>query len=336
MKKTISVIAAAAMMCAAVSPVFAANKESGNPDVFVNGTKIFFDDQEAVIEDGRTLVPARGVFEAMGAKVSWDEEKQQVQVESADDNTWVRLIIDDADMKVYDMSGMFGTLLMGQSFEAPETVVALEVPPQIMNERTMVPLRAISESIGADVQWNEDEYRVDITTAENPTDEELSTMPKYTLSTSADTVNEGDTVDLYIDVTNLPENTYVSSVTAGIHYDKTAFEYVDATLVNGDTEISPAFAAANPDFADGCLKVLYGTIDETTAAKEDGRVMKITFKSINGKEGEFSLSNTYHTDPLFNNDTMLAVYSMSENIDKEISGEDFYIDTTPVTVNAGK
>ena len=329
MKKIISVIAATAMMCAAVSPVFAENTESASPDVFVNGTKIFFDDQPAIVQNERTLVPLRGVFEAMGAKVSWDQEKQQAQVESADGNTWVRLIIGDTTMRVYDMSDLFGTLLMGQSFEAPETDIELDVAPQAMNNRTLVPLRAISEAIDADVKWDQEAYTVNITTADASTDEELSTMPKYTLSVSADTVNEGDTVDLYIDVTNLPEDTYVSAVTAGI-------KYVDTALVNGDTEISPAFAAANPDFSDGCLKVLYGTIDETTAVKEDGRVMKITFKSINGKEGKFSLSNTYHTNPLFNDDTTLAVYSMTENKDKDFSGDNFYIDTTPVTVNAGK
>ena len=67
MKKVISVIAAAAMMCAAVSPVFAADPESGSPDVFINGTKIFFSDQGVVAKDNRVLVPLRGVSEAGAA-----------------------------------------------------------------------------------------------------------------------------------------------------------------------------------------------------------------------------------------------------------------------------
>ena len=145
MKKSISIIAALAL-CASATAAFAADKAAGTPDVFVNGTEIFFDDQPAQIVDDFTLVPARGVFEAMGATVDWDAEKQQVEVESADHNTIVRLIIGDSTMKVYDMSGLFGTLLSGQDFKAPETPVTLEVVPQILNDRTMIPLRAISEA----------------------------------------------------------------------------------------------------------------------------------------------------------------------------------------------
>ncbi len=335
MKKTISIIAAAAMMCAAVSPAFAANRENANPDVFVNGTKIFFEDQGAVIVDGRTLVPARGVFEAMGAKVSWNEDLRQVQIESADDNTWVRLIIDDANMKVYDMSGLFASLFAGQDFEAPETVVELDVAPQIIGDRTMIPLRAISEAINAEANWDEEAYAVQITSEDAPVNEAAESKPTLTLSAASDTVAEGDTVDLYVNVSNLPANTFVSGVTAAVEYNTENFEYVSSAPVNGDTEITNALKDDNANMGENLMKAVYVTVDEDAAAKTDGKVMKLTFKSLNGKEGVFALSDSYHGGIGYNT-TLMAQELNSDTSATTYSGDTLYIDTASVTVNAGK
>ena len=329
MKKVVSLIAAAAMFAAVSGAAITADN---NPAVYVDGREIFFDDQAAVIKDDRTLVPARGVFEAMGAKVEWDGEKRQVQVTSADEQTIVRLVIDDADMKVYDMSGLFAALMSGQDFHAPETVVTLDVPAQIMNDRTMVPLRAISEAVNANVEWYSEAYMVDITTKNAPTVKTYEDKPSYLLSSNVTTAKEGETIDLYIDVKNLPKDTYVSSVTAGINYNPENFEYVTASLVNGDNEIPAAVNAANPEFSKGCLKVLYATIDSDAAVTTDGKVLKITFKSLNGKQGIFTISNGYNTELYYN--TVLGVYSEQKEKDIEYDGNNLFIDTTPVIVNA--
>lgn len=67
MKKQILSISLAAAL--AVSCTGIAMAEDKTPTVFVNQGQIFFDDQAPVIlGEGTTLVPARGVFEAMGAK----------------------------------------------------------------------------------------------------------------------------------------------------------------------------------------------------------------------------------------------------------------------------
>lgn len=335
MKKTVSIIAAAAMICAAASSAFAANTESGNPDVIVNGSKIVFSDQAAVIVDGRTLVPARGVFEAMGMDVEWDEEKRQVEIESADKNTIIRLVIDDADMKTYDMTGLFATLLSGQDFKAPETVVTLDVEPQIINDRTMVPLRAVSEATKADVKWDEDAYTVNITTANAPTAEEKAEMPTYTLSTSAETVNEGETVDVFVNVSNLPADYGVSIVTATVEYNKENFSLENAVLVNGDTEIDAIVGGNNPDYKGNSVKTALITVDTDVMAKADGKVLKLTFKSLNGKEGSFTLLNTY--DTTLGYDTSLILRGLNDDSNSSTyEGDSLNVDATPVTVNAGK
>ena len=150
MKKQILSISLAAAL--AVSCTGIAMAEDKTPTVFVNQGQIFFDDQAPVIlGEGTTLVPARGVFEAMGAKVEWKEDTRTVDVTSSDNKTLIRLTIDDSTMKVFDVRGVFGALMSGQDFVAPENDVTLDVAPQIISDRTMIPLRAISEALDADV-----------------------------------------------------------------------------------------------------------------------------------------------------------------------------------------
>ena len=101
MKKQILSISLAAAL--AVSCTGIAMAEDKTPTVFVNQGQIFFDDQAPVIlGEGTTLVPARGVFEAMGAKVEWKEDTRTVDVTSSDNKTLIRLTIDDSTMKVFD------------------------------------------------------------------------------------------------------------------------------------------------------------------------------------------------------------------------------------------
>ena len=100
MKKQILSITLAAAL--AVSCTGIAMAEDKTPTVFVNQGQIFFDDQAPVIlGEGTTLVPARGVFEAMGAKVEWKEDTRTVDVTSSDNKTLIRLTIDDSTMKVF-------------------------------------------------------------------------------------------------------------------------------------------------------------------------------------------------------------------------------------------
>jgi hypothetical protein len=329
-KRTLSIILAATVL-ASSGAVFAVDKT--NPDVYVNGSLIMFDDQPAVIENDRTLVPARGVFEAMNAKVSWDEDLRQVEVISADNKTCVRLNIDDNVMRVYDLSDMISTLLSGENFEAPETDIELDVAPQIMNDRTMVPLRAISEAIDANVEWDGEEYNVIITTNDVPT--ETEGMPALSLSASSATVAAGETVDIYVNAANIPEGTYVSGVTATVQYDTESFEFVDAVLVNGDTEIASPIKAANPEFGEGLVKAIAVTIDEDVAVKTDGAVMKLTFKSINGEEGSFALSSAYDTKVGYNTSLLVETLAVEGETatNEEYEGTELVISSDVLVIN---
>lgn len=320
-KKILSLALASAMLLAASSSVLA---EENSPSVYVDDAKIIFADQSAIIKEDRTLIPARGVFEAMGCDVKWDGEKRTVEVKSSDNITVITLTIDNPIMKVATFTSLT---------KADTNEVELDVAPQIVSDRTMIPLRAVSEALKSEVNWDQAEYRVDITTDKKP----VSTdgIPTLALRASEESFSEGDMVDIYIAASNFAgENLFVSGVGATIEYDKENFEFVETALVNKDEIIPTNVGASNPDFSDTMLKVAAVTIDSNTAVTEDGDVMKVTFKSLTGKDGVFSLSHSYDSKLGFN--TVLVIGNSETNKTTSCSGNKLHIDTTPVSVTAAK
>ena len=89
-----------------------------------------------VIEDGSTLVPMRFLFEQMGADVDWDGETQSATATIA--NTTVTFAIDNTTAEINN---------------APAT---MDVPARLINDKTMVPIRFLSENLGYTVTWDED------------------------------------------------------------------------------------------------------------------------------------------------------------------------------------
>lgn len=97
-----------------------------------------------VMRNGNTLVPMRDIFEALGATLNWDPATQVVTAQK--DQTAVKLAINDTYATVN-----------GQR-------VLLNQPAILYAGRTMVPLRFVSEAMGAQVYWNPALQRVSVTT----------------------------------------------------------------------------------------------------------------------------------------------------------------------------
>lgn len=137
---------AALLMCLASTVVWA----DDTVRVMLDGIQLAFD-AEPVIVESRTMVPMRAVFELYGAEVFWDEGTEIVT--AVNEDVEVVLQIDSKDMTVNDRK------------------LRLDVAPILSEDRTMVPLRAVSEAFGSDVDWDPDERIVIITSPaeENPT-----------------------------------------------------------------------------------------------------------------------------------------------------------------------
>lgn len=110
--------------------------------VTLNGKEIIFPDQLPVIVNGRTLVPIRTISEELGMEVVWDNDTRSAKFSK--DNKSIHVVVGDTQILVYDGLGI--------------EKIELEVPAQIINSRTMVPLRAISEIFGIQVNWDAENY----------------------------------------------------------------------------------------------------------------------------------------------------------------------------------
>ncbi len=143
MKKITALIIASVMLFASTG-VFAEQIVT----VTLDGNPIEFDVPAQVIDD-RTMVPVRRIFEALGADVQWDEETEII---AATKNSI--LIILKAGSKVMPVADV----LSGENKK-----ILLDVPPMMVGDRTLVPVRAISESLGINVEWVEETQTVVLT-----------------------------------------------------------------------------------------------------------------------------------------------------------------------------
>lgn len=112
--------------------------------VSVDGDYLSFD-QPPVLANERTLVPFRAIFEKLGANVDWSGETQTVTAVKGETEITLKI-------------GESAIYVNGEKKE-------LDVALQIVNDRTLVPVRAISESLGCEVGWDGNTKTVIIKTA---------------------------------------------------------------------------------------------------------------------------------------------------------------------------
>ena len=121
-----------ASVVALQSPGWAKRAAMGNSNdasVVVNGAPL---PDRAVIRNDIVLVPMRPIFEALGADVRWYPENRKV---------------------VAHKDGQTISLVLGRAFAETPQRVRLAYPARMVHDRVMVPLRFVSEALGARVHW---------------------------------------------------------------------------------------------------------------------------------------------------------------------------------------
>lgn len=131
MKKFFSVFFAVLLLCAYVPEVGSAESDI---KVYINGYPQSYDVAPLIVS-GRTMVPMRGIFEALGAEVNWDDATRSITASKND--TVIKLTVDSPKALVND------------------DAVMLDAPAMIVSARTLVPLRFVGEALGTNVSWDE-------------------------------------------------------------------------------------------------------------------------------------------------------------------------------------
>ncbi len=128
------------------------NPPGNDVSIFINGQQLLSDSPATIISD-RVFVPLRAVAEAFGASVSWEQSAQMITI--AYKASTVRLTVGSTQAQLI-YTGETRSLLF-------------ESAPLLINNRTYVPLRAISEAFGADVRWDGDTRTVNISISDGVT-----------------------------------------------------------------------------------------------------------------------------------------------------------------------
>lgn len=121
------------------------NEVYGNISVVLNGNELSFD-QAPYIENGATRVPMRKIFESLGANVGYDSDTKTIT--ATKDNTVIELVTGTSTAKINGKE------------------ISLTASVENKNGSTMVPLRFVSEALGADVSWDGENKIITINLAE--------------------------------------------------------------------------------------------------------------------------------------------------------------------------
>ena len=133
----------------------------------VRGMNMKFD-IPPVIKEGRTLIPVRAIMNGLGAKVEWNEETKVVTITRDDKVITLNLLTGDAAIN-------------GEAVE-------LDVPAEIISNRTFVPLRFVAQTLGEKVNYDNDTGEIDIgeDEDEDEADEEADEDEEVDEDTDAD------------------------------------------------------------------------------------------------------------------------------------------------------
>ncbi|CCI71400.1 Laminin subunit alpha Laminin A chain [Paenibacillus polymyxa M1] len=111
-----------------------AGAQSGDIKVIINGVTQQYT-QSPIVSQNTTLVPLRGVFESLGAQVEWDSKAKKVTASKNDDTLTLNI----------------GSKLAYKNSKP----VQLDAATQIQKGQVLVPLRFVSQSLGAKVNWDQ-------------------------------------------------------------------------------------------------------------------------------------------------------------------------------------
>lgn len=117
-----------------LSVLFSSYVFADDISVYLDNEPVTFD-QPPIIKEDRTLVPVRAIFEALGADVEWVEAQKKIIAKRG-----YHTIVMKIDSRVMTVNNVMHVL---------------DVAPVIVSDRTLVPVRAISEAFGIKTDWNE-------------------------------------------------------------------------------------------------------------------------------------------------------------------------------------
>ena len=159
-KNLIKLLAAICLgMLLILTPLTALAANGSDITVTVDGEAVYFPDQGPIMIDNRTLVPVRGVFQTLGWEVDWDRATSTALITRGHVLITIQIGEPTFSVLVYDPDS---------PHPGHGVIGLLDVPAQIIGGRTMLPIRAVLESVGYGFDWDNATRTVIITSPTTP------------------------------------------------------------------------------------------------------------------------------------------------------------------------
>ena len=227
-----------------------ANAENDVVSVTVDNQAVEFD-QNPVIIEGHTLVPVRAVFEKAGATVTWDQPTQTATITKDD---------------------YIVTIKYGESFLYKNgQPIALEQPADVINNRTMIPVRAIAEAMDFAVTWDGHHSLILVSTTGKPYRAFAFLKTGFrTLEDQAEFFSNGSALqDIDLDCDGIPESVAFSSSHDVISNPAPVLEIdgIDYTAGLGSITSAYSMAVVDIDVNDGKKEIVITENGDTLTAR---------------------------------------------------------------------
>ena len=128
--------------------IFPSRKKAKNVSLIIGQNSITIDDEvreldvAPMVDNDRTYLPVRVISEALGSSVEWEEGKKEIVIRS-----------EEAIIKMW----------IGKSvINVNGKDISVDVAPILINNRTLIPIRFISEHLNCNVAWDQEKQQVRI------------------------------------------------------------------------------------------------------------------------------------------------------------------------------
>ncbi len=200
MRRNKGLISTLIIICLFVLAVPSMSFAEGDANVVIGRKLEFEQGNEPFIANERTMMPLRAISEALDATIYWFDAEKRVQIVCYD--TLLSLQIGNTVMGKYK-------IVDGEVSATPESI-ELDVAAMIHNDRTYVPLRAISEAFDAQISWDNPNRSAIIIPKEIETNDvlikEMDALPAGTLCSAYGVISRDETTGLFY-LRSLTKNT---------------------------------------------------------------------------------------------------------------------------------
>lgn len=243
MKKFLSAIIAAAMTISCITAQAAGRTEeifnSINDDsqihILYNDTVVKYDDVKPVNTDGRVMIPFRAALENMGAAVDYNDENRLVTAKKGD--TEIKFTLMD-DIIYINKNG-------------EQSTITMDTPMIIVSDRTLVPIRFMSNALGMQVGWDGDTETVIILDYDTYSEKINTVAPNFSKLSKIEqpaNIKSSDSFEISLDTEGISEE----KINLSLSGKAETVSVKDAQ----SSDFTLAFSGLGIDIKDAALKVM--------------------------------------------------------------------------------